>query len=462
MRRISLPILALSLLVVPAPAARAAGPAEPAPEGPSSFSLGLFGGGHHFASDANLGVARAPEASAGPHGAILYGLRAALGLRSWAGAEVELVGMSTTDRTYDRRATLRAYRLNAVAYLTPGNLRLFALLGAGAIEVASTRALGAAGLVRDRDGEFHVGGGLDYRATERLALRLDVRVVQVPGKPEWSLVSDVEASLGLAVLLGAGSRPAAAVAAAPSAPAGLSEPPAPVASKVAPPAAETAAPFAGAPVEAAAGPLPAPESPVPPAPAETAAPASPEAETPDAAKDPSPEPAKPGEESSPPPVPAVAPPAPPPAVAPPGPAGAALPRAVPSFFVRRTRLPPLKELLARGREIQFDGSSSSKLSVVSLPLIGQLAEAMAKDPSAQVEIVAHTGESGDAIRDLTLSKRRADAVKRALVEREVKPSRLLTIGRGSIEPVAPNLTRGGRKLNERVELRPWVPEKVVR
>jgi len=99
---------------------------------------------------------------------------------------------------------------------------------------------------------------------------------------------------------------------------------------------------------------------------------------------------------------------------------------------------------------------------VSLPLLGQLAEALAKDPDVQVEIVAHTAGSGDAAGDLALSRRRADAVKRALVEREVSAGRLLSTGRGSAAPLAPSITRSGRRLNERVELRVWTPEKMVR
>ena len=39
------------------------------------------------------------------------------------------------------------------------------------------------------------------------------------------------------------------------------------------------------------------------------------------------------------------------------------------------------------------------------------------------------------------------------MQREVKGSRLTAIGRGSEEPLAPNITNNGRKLNERVELR---------
>jgi outer membrane protein OmpA-like peptidoglycan-associated protein len=111
----------------------------------------------------------------------------------------------------------------------------------------------------------------------------------------------------------------------------------------------------------------------------------------------------------------------------------------------------VKELLGRAKEIKFEGSSS-RLSLVSLSLVGQLAEALVKETNVQLEIVAHTAGSGDAAKDMALSKRRADAVKNALVDREVGAGRLTATGRGSEAPLAPNVTRSGRKLNERMEL----------
>jgi OOP family OmpA-OmpF porin len=88
-----------------------------------------------------------------------------------------------------------------------------------------------------------------------------------------------------------------------------------------------------------------------------------------------------------------------------------------------------------------------------LPLIGELAEAMVKEPGLQLEIVSHVPASGDPKKDMTLSRRRAHAVRKALVQREVPAHRLTATGRGSEEPLAPNVTRSGRRLNDRMELR---------
>ena len=447
MQRTVPPILAVVLLALAGPAARAEGAAGSVPPRRSAFSLGLFGGGHRFSGEANLGVAASPEATAGARGHWLAGLRAAIELRPWAAVEVEAFGMRTRDRTYDRPASILGYRLNAIAYLMPGDLRPFALVGAGVLEVATTRAEGPAGLVHDRDGEFHVGLGLDYRLLDHVAFRADARAVQLPGKLVWSLTTDLEASLGLILVFGAGPRLGVAgqVAASPNPVApvegtpALPEPapaPAPAPAAVVPaPVADAAPPAGSAPAPALVAPPPAPAagSPSPP----IGASAEPRATALAA-------------------PPAVAPPEAKPrlAMVTPGPA--------PTIPGLRGRPPSIAELLGRAKEIRFDGSSSSKLSLVALPLIGQLAEAMARASEVQIEIVAHTAGSGHAANDLALSKRRADAVKRALVEREVKASRLLSTGRGSAEPLAPSITRSGRRLNERVELRVWTPEKMVR
>jgi outer membrane protein OmpA-like peptidoglycan-associated protein/opacity protein-like surface antigen len=410
MHRIFLPTLAVVVFALPASSALAADPAGARADWNPSLRLDVFGGGHFFDGGTNLGVASAPEASAGAKSNAMAGLRAAIALSRWAAAEVELLGMITPDRTYQRRADILGYRLNAVAYLLPGNLRPFALVGAGVIEVAATHADGKAGLVRDRDGEFHVGAGLDYRLLDHLSVRGDGRVVQMPGKRPWSFASDFEATLGVAFVFGAGPRAVASAESPPVAPL--------------PPVPDKAKPPVGVGMTAPVPAAPTPAAPVP----VTSAPAAPP-----------PAPAAKAVKVEPPVASILAQPAPPasppPAVAAPAPANVST----------------VKELLGRAKELKFEGSSS-KLSLVSLPLIGQLAEALVKETSIQLEIVAHTAGSGDAAKDMALSKRRAGAVKNALIERAVGAGRLTATGRGSADPLAPNITRSGRKLNERMEL----------
>lgn len=433
MRRLLISTLALGGLVMSGAAAHAAGPSD-RPARDKSFSVELFAGGHYFGRDTNLGVAAAPDATAGGRSNAVTGLRVGVGLWSWSSLEVEVLGMLTSDRTYHRRAGLLGYRLSLLAFLLPGNLRPYLLVGAGALEVVTTQADGAAGMVRDRDGEFHVGGGVDYRLRDHVAVRLDARAVQMPGKQSASLSADIEATVAVVFPFGAGPRAAAAPPVAeppPSSPATAGAPPAAKATV------EPTAPPASGPAPAAvappAGGEPATEK------TESSAAAAPESSAPAASV--ATVPATPR-------APTVAP-----SSTPAAPTASASPS--------RTPLPPIKELLTRAKEIRFDGSSS-KLSLVSLPFIGQLAEALMRDSSLELEIVAHVAGTGNAAKDMGTSKRRAEAVRRALVEREVASDRLVITGRGSEAPLAPNITRTGRKLNERIELKLLVPDKVTR
>lgn len=111
----------------------------------------------------------------------------------------------------------------------------------------------------------------------------------------------------------------------------------------------------------------------------------------------------------------------------------------------------VSDLLERAREIRFE-SGTLKLITPSLSFLEELALALSREPSARLEILVHTADSGDPKRDLVFSKRRADVIKSALVEKGAIQQQLQATGRGSEDPVAPNLTRTGRMRNERVEL----------
>lgn len=74
-------------------------------------------------------------------------------------------------------------------------------------------------------------------------------------------------------------------------------------------------------------------------------------------------------------------------------------------------------------------------------------------PDLNLSIEGHTDNVGSADENLRLSLARAKAVKTALIELEVDPSRLKTKGFGETKPVASNDTEAGRATNRRVELR---------
>lgn len=84
--------------------------------------------------------------------------------------------------------------------------------------------------------------------------------------------------------------------------------------------------------------------------------------------------------------------------------------------------------------------------------IGQLAAVLKKYPDLKITIEGHTDNVGKAAYNEKLSQRRADAVRKVLVEKfGIDGARLKAIGYGPKQPVAPNTTKEGRQKNRRVD-----------
>jgi outer membrane protein OmpA-like peptidoglycan-associated protein len=76
-----------------------------------------------------------------------------------------------------------------------------------------------------------------------------------------------------------------------------------------------------------------------------------------------------------------------------------------------------------------------------------------KYPDAKIELDGYTDNSGTEAYNQRLSEKRAQAVKKYLVEEAgVDPSRISTVGRGESNPIADNKTEKGRFENRRVEI----------
>jgi OOP family OmpA-OmpF porin len=84
--------------------------------------------------------------------------------------------------------------------------------------------------------------------------------------------------------------------------------------------------------------------------------------------------------------------------------------------------------------------------------IGNLAEMMKKYPEIAIQIEGYTDSVGDAKYNEKLSQRRADAIRKYLVEKfGIAGSRLTAIGYGESRPEASNHTKDWREKNRRVE-----------
>lgn len=82
----------------------------------------------------------------------------------------------------------------------------------------------------------------------------------------------------------------------------------------------------------------------------------------------------------------------------------------------------------------------------------RVVEFVQRNPGARVRIEGHTDSTGSANLNQSLSQRRAESVRQALIEEGVDAARLEAVGFGQDRPVADNRTEEGRARNRRVEI----------
>jgi outer membrane protein OmpA-like peptidoglycan-associated protein/uncharacterized protein YidB (DUF937 family) len=97
-------------------------------------------------------------------------------------------------------------------------------------------------------------------------------------------------------------------------------------------------------------------------------------------------------------------------------------------------------------------TGSAQLPAASRPLLQRAASQINSLPAGTViEIAGNTDNVGNPAANMSLSQRRADAVRDGLVQAGVNPSMLTARGYGTTNPKAPNDTPEGRSTNRRTE-----------
>ena len=113
------------------------------------------------------------------------------------------------------------------------------------------------------------------------------------------------------------------------------------------------------------------------------------------------------------------------------------------------------KLLTEGKIVSYGIYFDSGKDVVKPESYGTLktiAAVLTENPSVRIKIVGHTDSDGDDKMNMSLSKKRGEAVKAALnAQFNIDLSRMEADGKGESEPIAPNTNAEGKAKNRRVE-----------
>ena len=88
----------------------------------------------------------------------------------------------------------------------------------------------------------------------------------------------------------------------------------------------------------------------------------------------------------------------------------------------------------------------------SYRLLDRLAKSLREYPNIEIEIRGYTDGMGKPTTNIQLSQRRAEAVRRYLINQGIEPSRVRAMGFGPSNPIGDNRTADGRAMNRRIEV----------
>src|SRR6266536_3248223 len=113
-----------------------------------------------------------------------------------------------------------------------------------------------------------------------------------------------------------------------------------------------------------------------------------------------------------------------------------------------------RAIINKQLEIHFT-PGSDQIMPGSFFVLDSLGDTMTSFGNTYLRVEGNTDATGNPTANMSLSERRALAVKNYIAQNfpNIDPNRFQTIGRGSANPVADNATEAGRQLNRRTEIK---------
>jgi OOP family OmpA-OmpF porin len=108
------------------------------------------------------------------------------------------------------------------------------------------------------------------------------------------------------------------------------------------------------------------------------------------------------------------------------------------------------EILSRTGNIYF-APGRAGLEQESMPLLDSVVDIVSRCPGMTIEVGGHTDSDGSAAANLALSEARARAVTAHLTQAGIDARRVLSVGYGEANPVAPNDSLSNKARNRRIE-----------
>ncbi|MBN1983781.1 MAG: OmpA family protein, partial [Chitinivibrionales bacterium] len=97
-------------------------------------------------------------------------------------------------------------------------------------------------------------------------------------------------------------------------------------------------------------------------------------------------------------------------------------------------------------------SGSADITYASFQYLDPIIKELKEYPNIEIEVRGHTDSVGKNEMNMSLSQRRADAIRLYLIKNGIDAGRVRAIGYGSSSPISDNRTASGRAKNRRIEI----------